>query len=69
MFIGPGQGTTAMVLLVSRETLILIPLLWFLPYWFGINGAQPLAYALALLFIRYWTNVTGPSDSIASLNR
>jgi Na+-driven multidrug efflux pump len=58
MFIGLGQGTTAMILLVSRETLILIPLLWLLPSWLGINGvwmAQPLANALAFLFIHYWT--------------
>ncbi|OPY85365.1 MAG: Multidrug export protein MepA [Syntrophus sp. PtaU1.Bin208] len=58
MFIGLGQGKTAMVLLVGRETLILIPLLGLLPSLFGINGvwmAQPLANALAFLFIRYWT--------------
>ena len=58
MFIGLGQGKTAMVLLVGRETLILIPLLWLLPSSFGINGvwmAQPLANALAFLFILYWT--------------
>ncbi|ABC77961.1 MATE family efflux transporter [Syntrophus aciditrophicus] len=58
MFIGLGQGKTAMVLLVGRETLILIPLLWLLPSSFGINGvwmAQPLANALSFLFILYWT--------------
>ncbi len=58
MFIGLGRGTTAMVLLVGRDTLVLIPLLLFLPSVFGINGvwmAQPLASALAFLFILYWT--------------
>jgi len=57
MFIGLGRGKTAMVLLVGRDTLILIPLLWLLPSRFGINGvwmAQPLANALAFLFILYW---------------
>jgi len=60
MFIGLGRGKTAMVLLVGRETLVLIPLLWFLPPWFGINGvwmAQPLANALAFLFILYWAKL------------
>ncbi|OPY85512.1 MAG: Multidrug export protein MepA [Syntrophus sp. PtaU1.Bin208] len=58
MFIGLGRGTTAMFLLVARETLFLIPLLFFLSSRFGINGvwmAQPLANALAFLFILYWT--------------
>lgn len=58
MFIGLGRGTTAMVLLVGRDTLVLIPLLLLLPSVFGINGvwmAQPLASALAFLFILYWT--------------
>jgi len=58
MFIGLGRGTAAMVLLVGRDTLILIPLLLTLPSLFGINGvwmAQPLASALAFLFILYWT--------------
>jgi putative MATE family efflux protein len=57
MFIGIGRGKIAMVLLVGRDTLVLIPLLWLLPSWFGINGvwmAQPLASAIAFLFIRYW---------------
>jgi len=58
MFIGLGRGTTAMVLLVGRDTLVPFPLLLFLPSWFDINGvwmAQPLANALAFLFILYWT--------------
>ena len=57
MFIGLGQGKAAMVLLVGREILFLIPFLWLLPSWFGINGvwmAQPLANAIAFLFILYW---------------
>jgi putative MATE family efflux protein len=58
MFIGLGRGTAAMVLLVGRDTLVLIPLLLLLPSWYGINGvwmAQPIANALAFLFILYWT--------------
>jgi len=58
MFIGLGRGTTAMVLLVGRDTLLLIPLLLLLSSGFGITGvwmAQPVANALAFLFILYWT--------------
>jgi len=58
MFIGLGRGNTAMILLVGRDTLVLIPLLLLLPSGFGMNGvwmAQPLANALAFLFILYWT--------------
>jgi len=58
MFIGIGRGATAMILLVGRDTLVLIPLLLLLPSGFGLIGvwmAQPLANALAFLFILYWT--------------
>jgi len=58
MFIGLGRGITAMLLLVVRDTLVLFPLLFGLPHLFGINGvwmAQPLANALAFLFILFWT--------------
>ena len=58
MFIGLGRGMTAMVLLVGRDSLVLFPLLLILSSWFGINGvwmAQPLANAIAFLFILYWT--------------
>jgi putative MATE family efflux protein len=58
MFIGLGRGVTAMLLLVVRDTLVLFPLLFGLPHLFGITGvwmAQPLANALAFLFILFWT--------------
>jgi putative MATE family efflux protein len=58
MFIGLGRGNTAMFLLVSRDSLLLIPLLLLLSSEFGINGvwmAQPIANALSFLFILYWT--------------
>jgi len=50
--------TVTILLLVVRDTLVLFPLLFGLPHLFGINGvwmAQPLANALAFLFILFWT--------------
>ncbi|OPY11687.1 MAG: Multidrug export protein MepA [Syntrophus sp. PtaB.Bin001] len=58
MFIGLGRGNTAMFLLVGRDSLLLFPLLLYLPTVFGINGvwmAQPIANAISFLFILYWT--------------
>jgi Na+-driven multidrug efflux pump len=58
LFIGLGRGNTAMFLLVGRDSLLLFPLLLFLPSAFGINGvwmAQPIANAISFLFILYWT--------------
>ena len=54
MFIGLGKGTTAMLLMLLRDVLLLIPLLFILPIFLGINGvwvAQPIATVLAFLMI------------------
>ncbi|MEN6320605.1 MAG: MATE family efflux transporter [Syntrophaceae bacterium] len=58
MFIGLGKGLTSMVLLMMRDALFLIPMLFLLPSWFGLNGvwmAQPLSNALAFFIILFWT--------------
>jgi putative MATE family efflux protein len=58
MFIGLGKGMTSMVLLLMRDALVLIPMLFILPSWFGLNGvwmAQPLSNLLAFFMILFWT--------------
>jgi putative MATE family efflux protein len=58
MFIGLGKGMTSMVLLLMRDVLVLIPMLFILPPWFGLNGvwmAQPLSNLLAFFIILFWT--------------
>ncbi|MCX5854406.1 MAG: MATE family efflux transporter, partial [Deltaproteobacteria bacterium] len=58
MFIGLGKGMTSMVLLLMRDALVLIPMLFILPPWFGLNGvwmAQPLSNLLAFFIILFWT--------------
>lgn len=58
MFIGLGKGMTSMILLLVRDALVLIPLLFILPPWFGLNGvwmAQPLSNLLAFFIILFWT--------------
>ena len=58
MFIGLGKGMTSMVLLLMRDALVLIPMLFILPPWFGLNGvwmAQPLSNLLAFFVILFWT--------------
>ncbi|MEI8172828.1 MAG: MATE family efflux transporter [Deltaproteobacteria bacterium] len=58
MFIGLGKGMTSMILLLMRDALVLIPMLFILPPWFGLNGvwmAQPLSNLLAFFIILFWT--------------
>ncbi|MBW2562241.1 MAG: MATE family efflux transporter, partial [Deltaproteobacteria bacterium] len=46
IFMGMGKGFAAMVLLVGRQVLFVVPLIYVLPLWFGLNGvwmAQPIA--------------------------
>ncbi|NPU84271.1 MAG: MATE family efflux transporter [Syntrophaceae bacterium] len=55
MFIGLGKGTTAMWLMFVRDMLLLVPLLIFLPPFFGVSGvwmAQPLSSVVAFFIIR-----------------
>jgi len=57
MFIGLGKGFTSMLLLMMRDTLLLIPMLLYLPSLFGLAGvwaAQPVANLLAFFVILYW---------------
>ncbi|MGO9137450.1 MAG: MATE family efflux transporter [Syntrophales bacterium] len=57
MFIGLGKGLTSMVLLMTRDTILLIPMLFFLPTLFGVTGvwvAQPVSNLLAFFIILFW---------------
>jgi len=57
MFIGLGKGLTSMCLLLTRDLFLLIPMLFILPAWFGLNGvwmAQPLSNLFAFFIILYW---------------
>ena len=54
MFIGLGKGTTAMLLMFARDVVLLIPMLFILPIYYGLTGvwlAQPLSTVLAFLMI------------------
>jgi len=58
MFIGLGKGLTSMTLLLMRDAIFLIPMIFILPSWFGLNGvwmAQPLSNLLAFFMILFWT--------------
>ncbi|MCX5835471.1 MAG: MATE family efflux transporter [Deltaproteobacteria bacterium] len=58
MFIGLGKGLTSMTLLLMRDAVFLIPMIFILPSWFGLNGvwmAQPLSNLLAFFMILFWT--------------
>jgi Na+-driven multidrug efflux pump len=57
MFIGLGKGLTSMILLMTRDTLLLIPMLFFLPALFGLTGvwaAQPISNLFVFFIILFW---------------
>jgi Na+-driven multidrug efflux pump len=57
MFIGLGKGLTSMLLLMTRDTVLLIPMLFFLPAIFGLTGvwvAQPISNLLVFFIILFW---------------
>ena len=58
MFNGLGKGFTSMCLLVTRHLVFLVPLLFILPHWFGLNGvwlAHPLSTVLMFCIALFWT--------------
>lgn len=58
LFNGIGKGMTSMTLLLTRQLIFLIPLIYVLPSFFGINGvwmAQPIANVLVFFIILGWT--------------
>jgi len=58
MFNGLGKGLTSMCLLLTRHLVFLVPLLFILPPWFGLNGvwlAHPISTALMLCIVFFWT--------------
>lgn len=59
MFNGLGKGFTSMVLLVTRDSLLLVPFLFLLPMLLGLSGvwlAHPVSNLLTFLIVRYWAD-------------
>jgi Na+-driven multidrug efflux pump len=57
MFIGLGKGLTSMLLMMTRDTILLIPMLFLLPTLFGLTGvwvAQPISNLFAFFIILFW---------------
>lgn len=55
MFNGLGKGITSMILMLTRQLLFLIPLIFILPHFFDLNGvwmAQPIANVLVFFIVR-----------------
>jgi putative MATE family efflux protein len=58
MFNGLGNGLTSMCLLLTRHLVFLVPLLFILPPWFGLNGvwlAHPTSTMLTFFIVLFWT--------------
>jgi len=57
VFMGLGKGLASMVLLVGRQVVCIVPLIYVLPLWFGLNGvwlAQPVANIVWFFIILFW---------------
>jgi len=57
LLMGLGKGLTSMVLLVGCQILFLVPLIYILPLYFGLNGvwmAQPVSNVLSFCVILFW---------------
>ncbi|MDZ4165199.1 MAG: MATE family efflux transporter, partial [Smithellaceae bacterium] len=60
-FIGLGRGATAMFLMMIRDVFVVVPLIYYLPSWFGLNGVwltQPAANGIAFFVIYLWIKRT-----------
>ena len=58
LFNGIGKGMTSMTLLLTRQLVFLVPLIYILPSFFGLNGvwmAQPISNILVFFIILSWT--------------
>jgi len=58
MFLGLGKGVVSMSLMFVRDVFVLIPCLFILPHFFGLNGiwmAQPVSNGLAFFIIFFWS--------------
>ncbi len=59
-FMALGRGAAAMTLLMVRDVLFVVPLLFLLPRWLGLNGiwmAQTIANAIIFLIIYCWIKI------------
>jgi len=60
ILLGMGKGVTTMILMVSRQFLFVVPLLYILPLSFGLNGvwmAQPVSNLIAFFIIFFWIKI------------
>jgi len=57
ILLGMGRGLTAMILMVGRQFLFVVPLIYIMPFYFGLDGvwmAQPISNVISFSIIFFW---------------
>ncbi len=57
ILLGMGRGLAAMILLVGRQFLFVVPLIYIMPFYFGLDGvwmAQPVSNVISFSIIFFW---------------
>ncbi|HOO90380.1 MAG TPA: MATE family efflux transporter [Syntrophales bacterium] len=60
LLLGMGKGLASMMLLIGRQFLFVVPLVYLLPIYFGLDGvwlAQPLSNIISFTVILLWTEL------------
>ncbi len=60
ILLGMGKGLTAMILMVGRQFLFIVPLIYLLPIYFGLDGvwmAQPVTNIISFSIILVWIRI------------
>ncbi|MEA2014015.1 MAG: MATE family efflux transporter [Thermodesulfobacteriota bacterium] len=60
ILLGMGKGLTAMTLMVGRQFLLVVPFIYIIPIYFGLNGvwmAQPVTNVISFFIILVWIKI------------
>ena len=60
ILLGMGKGLTAMILMVGRQLLFVVPLIYVMPLYFGLDGvwmAQPISNIISFSIIFFWIKI------------
>ena len=60
ILLGMGKGLTAMILMLGRQFLFVVPLIYIMPFYFGLDGVwmvQPISNIISFSIILVWIKI------------